>query len=225
MSDAIAFVLREHGYRAGRYRLAYQSCDDSVARTGLYDEAKCASNARAYGENPDVVGVIGTLNSACAVPAVPELNRAPDGPLAMVSPLNDFIGLTRAGPGVDPSLPAALYPTGVRNYLRVYPTSDLEGAALALFARDRDWTRVFVLDDGDPGYGGLQADAFETGARHVGLTVVGRESWDPRARAYWDLVREVAAANPDVVYVGGLLDTNAAGVVRGLRPGSGATSA
>ena len=76
MSEAIAFVLRERGFRAGRYRLAYQSCDDSVARTGLFDEAKCAANARAYGENPDVVGVIGTLNSACAVPAVPELNRA-----------------------------------------------------------------------------------------------------------------------------------------------------
>ena len=49
MAQAIAFVLREHGFRAGRFRVAYQSCDDSVARTGLYDEAKCAANARAYG--------------------------------------------------------------------------------------------------------------------------------------------------------------------------------
>ena len=29
------------------------------------------------------------------------------GPLAMISPSNSFVGLTRAGPGVDPSLPAA----------------------------------------------------------------------------------------------------------------------
>jgi branched-chain amino acid transport system substrate-binding protein len=217
VSEAIAFVLREHGFRAGRYRLAYQLCDDSVARTGLYDEAKCASNARAYGENSDVIGVIGTLNSGCAVTAIPELNRAADGPLAMVSPLNDFIGLTRSGPGVDPSLPAALYPTGVRNYLRVYPTSDLEGAALALFARDHGWNRVFVLDDGDPGFGVLQAEAFETAAGRVGLTVVGRESWDPRARDNTTLVRTVDASRPDVVYVGGLLDTNAGGVIRELR--------
>jgi len=217
MSKAIAFVLREHGFRAGRYRLAFQVCDDSVARTGLYDEAKCASNARAYGENPDVIGVIGTLNSGCAVAAVPELNRASDGPLAMVSPLNDFIGLTRSGPGVDPSLPAALYPTGARNYLRVYPTGDLEGAALALFARDRGWTRVFVLDDGDPGFGVLNADAFETAARRLGLTVVGRESWDPRATENTTLVRTVEASEPDVVYVGGLLDTNAGGVIGELR--------
>ena len=150
MAHAIAFVLRERDFRAGRYRVAYQSCDDSLARTGLYDEAKCASNARAYGENPDVIGVVGTYNSACAVAVIPELNRAPNGPLAMVSPLNDFVGLTRQGPGVDPSLPAALYPTGVRSYARVYPTDDLGGAALALLARDRGRTRVFVLDDGDP---------------------------------------------------------------------------
>jgi branched-chain amino acid transport system substrate-binding protein len=221
MSEAIAFVLREHRFHAGRYRLGYQLCDDSVARTGLYDEAKCASNARAYGQNSDVIGVVGTLNSGCAVTAIPELNRAPDGPLAMVSPLNDFIGLTRAGPGVDPSLPASLYPTGVRNYLRVYPTGDLEGAALALFARDRGWTRVVVLDDGDPGFGALNADAFETAARRVGLTVVARESWDPRAKANTALVRTVEASEPDVVYVGGLLDTNAGGVIRELRAALG----
>src|SRR4029453_16961076 len=69
MSRAITFVLREHGFRAGRYRLAYQSCDDSVARTGLYDDAKCASNARAYGQNPDGLGVVGPLNPGWAVAA------------------------------------------------------------------------------------------------------------------------------------------------------------
>ena len=165
MAQAIAFVLRERGFRAARFKVAYQSCDDSVARTGLFDEAKCAANARAYGRNPDIVAVIGTVNSPCAVAAVPELNRAPGGPLAMISPFNSFVGLTRAGPGVDPSLPAALYPTGRRNYVRVYPTDDLQGAALALVARDRGHRRVHVLDDGDPGYGSLMATGFETAAR------------------------------------------------------------
>lgn len=217
MASAIAFVLREREFRAGRFRIAYQSCDDSLARTGLYDEAKCASNARAYGENPDVIGVVGTYNSACAVAVIPELNRAPDGPLAMVSPLNDFVGLTRQGPGVDPSLPAELYPTGVRNYARVYPTDDLGGAALALLARDRGRTRVFVLDDGDPGYGALQAATFETAARRVGLDVVGRTTWDPRADEFTALARRVADSGASAVYVGGLIDTNAGRVLRDLR--------
>jgi len=217
MTQAIAFVLRERGFRAGRFKVAYQLCDDSIASTGLYDEAKCAANARAYADNRDVVGVIGTVNSPCSVAALPELNRAPDGPLAMVSPLNSFVGLTRAGPDVPPALPASLYPTGVRNFARVYPTDDLEGAALALFARNRGRSAVFVLDDGDPGYGALQATAFETAAQRLGLTIAGRESWDPRARDYSDIARRVAAAGATAVFVGGLVDTNAGGVVRELR--------
>jgi DNA-binding SARP family transcriptional activator/ABC-type branched-subunit amino acid transport system substrate-binding protein len=217
MAQAIAFVLREREFRAGRFRIAYQSCDDSVARTGLFDEAKCAANARAYAENPDVVGVIGTFNSPCAVAALPELNRAPGGPLAMVSPFNSFVGLTRPGPGIDPTLPAALYPTGRRSYARVYPTDDLQGAALALLARDRGHRTVYVLDDGDPGYGGLMATAFETAASRLGMTVSGRSSWDPQARGYRALARLVARSGATAVFVGGLLDTNAARVVRDLR--------
>jgi branched-chain amino acid transport system substrate-binding protein len=217
MTQAIQFVLRERGFRAGRYRVAYQSCDDSVASTALYDEAKCAANARAYASNASVVGVIGTMNSPCAVAAVPELNRADGGPLAMVSPLNGFVGLTRSGPDVDPALPAALYPTGARNYLRVYPTDDLEGAASALFARDAGVERAFVLDDGQPGYGGLQATFFETAAGRLGLDVVGRASWDPGARSYEDLARRVASSGAQAVYLGGLVDTNAGRVVRDLR--------
>jgi branched-chain amino acid transport system substrate-binding protein len=135
----------------------------------------------------------------------------------MVSPLNDLVGLTRQGHGVDPSLPAALYPTGVRSYARVYPTDDLGGAALALLARDRGRTRVFVLDDGDPGYGALQATAFETAARRVGLDVVDRASWDPRADEFTELARRVADSGATAVYVGGLIDTNAGRVLRDLR--------
>jgi DNA-binding SARP family transcriptional activator/ABC-type branched-subunit amino acid transport system substrate-binding protein len=217
MAQAIAFVLRQRNFRAGRFKVAYQSCDDSIASTGLFDEPKCAANARAYGENPDVVGVIGTFNSPCAIAALPELNRASGGALAMVSPSNSFVGLTRAGPGVDPALPAALYPTGVRNFARVHPTDDLEGAALALFARSRGRTRVFVLDDGQPGYGALQATTFETAARRLGLTVLGRESWDPRASTYADIAVRVAASGATAVYLGGLVDTNAGAVVRALR--------
>jgi len=217
MAQAIAFVLRSHGFRAGRFRLGFQSCDDSVARTGLFDEAKCAANARAYAANRDVVGVIGTFNSPCAVAALPELNRAPGGPVPIVSPSNSFVGLTRPGPGIDPSLPGALYPTGRRNYLRVYPTDDLQGAALALLARDRGRHRVYVLDDGDPNYGGLMATGFETAARRLRLTVAGRSTWDPRAAGYAGLADRVARSGAQAVFVGGLLDTNAAAVVRDLR--------
>ena len=217
MAQAITFVLRERGFRAGRFRVAYQSCDDSIATTGLYDEAKCEANARAYASNEDVLGVIGPVNSPCAVAALPTLNAAPGGPLAMVSPLNDFVGLTRPGVGVDPALPGALYPTGRRNYLRVYPAGDLQGAALALLASELGDRRVFVLDDGEPGYGALMAEAFETASRRLGLNVVGRATWDPRRSEFRELSSRVAARRPAAVFVGGLLDTGAGKVVRALR--------
>ena len=105
MAQAIAFVLRERGFRAGRFSIAYQSCDDSIATTGLYDEAKCEANARAYAGNPDVIGVIGTLNSPCALSALPSLNRAEGGAVPIVSPSNSFVGLTRTGVW-RPSFPA-----------------------------------------------------------------------------------------------------------------------
>ena len=217
MAQAISFVLRERGFRGGRWRVAYQSCDDSVARTGLFDEAKCAANARAYRARADVVAVIGTLNSPCAVAAVPELNRARGGPLAMVSPLNSFVGLTRRAPGIPSELPDALYPTGRRNYLRVFPTDDLQTAALALLMRERGRTPVFALDDGDPGYGGLMATSFATAASRVGLRVAGRATWDPQARSYRRLAKRVEASGARAVFVGGLIDSNAAAVVRALR--------
>ncbi len=216
MAKAVEYVLRRRQFRAGRFRVAYQSCDDSVAQTGLFDESKCAANARAYAANRDVVAVIGTFNSPCAVDALPELNRAQGGPLAMISPSNSFVGLTRAGPGIDPSLPAALYPTGRRNFLRVSPTDDLQGAALALLARDRHRRRVYVLDDGE-GYGVLMATGFETAARRLGLTVVGHSTWDPGSAGYTALADRIARSNVQAVFVGGLLDTNAAAVVRDLR--------
>ncbi len=217
MAQAITFVLRERDFRAGRFRVAYQSCDDSIARTGLFDEAKCAANARAYGANADLLAVIGTLNSPCAVAAVPELNRSRGGPVAMISPLNSMVGLTRTGPGAPPELLARLYPTGRRNYLRVFPTDDLQGAALALLARDRGRGRTYVLDDGEPGYGVPMATNFATAARRLGLAVTGRASWDPGARSYAALADRVAAARPGAVFLGGLIDSNAASVVRALR--------
>jgi DNA-binding SARP family transcriptional activator/ABC-type branched-subunit amino acid transport system substrate-binding protein/DNA-binding beta-propeller fold protein YncE len=217
MEQAITFVLREHGFRAGRFRVALQLCDDSLARTGLFDEATCAANARRYAAAADVLAVLGPLNSFCAVAAVPELNRARGGPLAMVSPLTSFVGLTRHGPGIDPELLAHLYPTGRRSFLRVFPTDDLQGAALAELARDRGRSRAFVLDDGQPGYGQLMAAGFARAARRLGLAVADRATWDPGARSYAALARRVAASGADAVFIGGLLDSNAAAVIRAVR--------
>ena len=52
MSAAVAYVLRQHGFRAGRFSVGYQSCDDSTAQTGIFDDRKCTANAKAWVTEP-----------------------------------------------------------------------------------------------------------------------------------------------------------------------------
>ena len=141
----------------------------------------------------------------------------------MISPLNSYVGLTRGGANTDvPTMLGTLYPTGRRNYVRIYPADDLQGGALAQFARDRARRRVFVLQDAESGYGALVADGFATAARRLGLDVVGRAQWRSKARSYAGLARRVAASHAQAVFLSGLLDNNGGRVVRDLRARLGA---
>ena len=45
MVQAIKFALKQRDFKAGDYKIGYQSCDDSTAQAGAWDSAKCASNA------------------------------------------------------------------------------------------------------------------------------------------------------------------------------------
>jgi DNA-binding SARP family transcriptional activator/ABC-type branched-subunit amino acid transport system substrate-binding protein len=215
MAQAITFVLREHGFRAGRFRIAYQSCDDALASTGLYDPSRCAANGRAYAGDADVIGVIGTFNSGCAEMMLPELNRAAGAPVPMVSPLNSYVGLTRSAD--VPGLLTRLYPTGRRNFVRVYPTDDMQSGALARLAHDRGDARVFVLDDGYAGYSELLARAFTRASRRLGLTVAGHARWDPATRSFGRLVDRVAAVHPDAVFVAGVNQDSNGQLIRAVR--------
>ncbi|MGH3135525.1 MAG: hypothetical protein ACRDPV_03405, partial [Gaiellaceae bacterium] len=47
MQQAVQFVLEQADFKAGKFTVGYQGCDDSTAQTGAWDSAKCSSNARA----------------------------------------------------------------------------------------------------------------------------------------------------------------------------------
>jgi branched-chain amino acid transport system substrate-binding protein len=133
-----------------------------------------------------VIGVIGPLASICARVEVPIANRAPGGPLPIVSATNTYVGLTHAGPGTAPDEPARYYPTGTRNYVRVIAADDVQAAADALLARQAGLRRIYVVrDEPASGYGVGLADAFTSAARKLRLKVVGADTWDyanPRPR-------------------------------------------
>jgi DNA-binding SARP family transcriptional activator/ABC-type branched-subunit amino acid transport system substrate-binding protein len=211
INAAIELRLRERGFRAGRFAVAYQACDDSMPTTVTTDEARCKANARAYARDPSVVAVIGTFTSTCATFEVPILNRAPAGPLAMISPSNTYVGLTRAGPGAAPGDPERYAPTGRRSYARVVAPDDVQGAADGLLASRIGVRRAYILSDSSP-YGKGVATAFSRAATRLGIHVVGWAKWDRDRR----LVQRVAAGRADAVFLGGYPATGGDDVIVAL---------
>jgi branched-chain amino acid transport system substrate-binding protein len=223
MNDAIRLVLEGASWHAGGRTVAFQSCDDSSAKTGLWTKAQCQANARAYAADPSVLGVIGTYNSGCAEAMIPILGRAPNGGLAMVSPGNTLICLTQSSPSCG-SKPKSLYPAR-RNYARVVPNDAYQGAGLASFARLENIDRAYVLyAGGDPTSLG-QAKTFRGAAHKLGIEVVGFRAWDPKASSYTSLMRQVALVAPDGVLLAGLTEENGARLIKDkvavLGPNSG----
>jgi branched-chain amino acid transport system substrate-binding protein len=209
MIDAIEFTLREREFRAGEFRVGYQSCNDTVG-SEPYDPSLCGRNARAYVATESVVGVIGPWNSGCAERQIPIVSRRQAGPLAMISPANTFLGLTRT------AYARSLYPDGVRSYVRIVTHDVGQGIAAAHLAKRLDARRVAVLHQnlGDPYVRGL-ATSFLAAARDQGLDTVSFD-WGPE-ESYTELAASVAATRPDVVYLAGLTQLNANTLVEDLR--------
>jgi branched-chain amino acid transport system substrate-binding protein len=222
MSRAIRLVLAERGFRAGRYAIGYQSCDDATAQADGTDPKRCAANTQAYAANRSVIGVIGPYESMCAPALLPPLNRAPDGPLGIVSPTATYVGLTHGGPSTSPGEPDKYYPTGERNFIRLRAPDDFQGAANAVLARRLEVERAFVLDDGEP-YGEGLASNFRSSAEKLGIEIVGAATWDAKAPSYTDLVSEVRRSDADGVFLSGLSNFNGEQLVRDLRSAFGAS--
>jgi branched-chain amino acid transport system substrate-binding protein len=220
MVDAIEFVFRQRGFRAGEHRVGYQSCNDTVGDEP-FDALLCRRNARAYVAAKDVVGVIGPWNSGCAWEQIPIISRKTAGPLAMVSPSNTYTGLTRTLPG-EPS-GEALYPDGLRSYARVVTHDQAQGVAAAQLAAQLGARRVVLLQQvhvDDPYARGLSQPFLEA-AEKLGLAV-RRLAWRP-GDSYARLARDAAAERPDAVFLAGLTQGNAKELVEDLRAELGAS--
>ena len=220
MADAIELVLEQREYKAGDLTLGYQSCDDSTAQAGSWDSAKCSSNARAYANNESVIGIIATFNSGCAKLVLPVANRAPNGPLAMVSPANTYPGLTEGGPGTETGEPNNYYPTGKRNYARVVWNDQFQGAAGALLAKELGLKKVFVLNDSET-YGLGIATLFAQYAEKQGIEILGNQKWDKAASSYEALASRIRASGADAVFLGGIVCNNGGKLIKDLRAGLG----
>ena len=216
MVNAIKFIFKQQNFKAGKYSVGYQSCDDSTAQAGKWDSGKCSTNGNAYARNTSVIGVIGTFNSGCAEIIIPILNRAANGPMGMVSPANTYVGLTHKGPAIAPGEPEKYYPTGKRNYIRIVAADDFQGAADAQLTKQLGYKSVFILNDKEA-YGLGVARDYQNSAKALHLKIAGFTAWDPKASSYEALATRIKNTGASTVFLGGLICENGAKLIKDLR--------
>jgi branched-chain amino acid transport system substrate-binding protein len=208
---AVQLELKQMNYKIGKWTVQYVSCDDSTAAKGSWDPQTCTNNANSYKTVKNLLGVIGTFNSGCAEIIAPILNRASGGGIAMVSPANTYVGLTKKT-GV-PGEPGKYFPTGKRNYARVAVPDNFQGAADATFLKSKGIKSVYVLNDAEA-YGVGIANNFANAAKALGIKVLGNDKWDGSQPDYQSLFQAIASKNPEAVFLGGIVSNNGAQLIK-----------
>jgi branched-chain amino acid transport system substrate-binding protein len=209
--QAITLELKQMNFKIGSKTVQYVSCDDSTAAKGSWDPQTCTNNANAYKTVQNLLGVIGTFNSGCAEIIAPILNRAPGGGIAMVSPANTYVGLTK--PSGVPGEPQKYFPTGKRNYARVAVPDNFQGAADAQFLKGKGIKSVYVLNDGEA-YGVGIANNFANAAKALGIKVLANVKWDAAQPNYQSLFQAAQAMNPESVFLGGIVSNNGGQLIK-----------
>jgi branched-chain amino acid transport system substrate-binding protein len=189
----------------------FEALDDATAAKGSWDAAQEAENARKAIGDSSVVAYIGTFNSGAAKVSIPLLNSVG---LVMVSPANTYPGLTKPGKG-EGNEPNTYYPSGKRNYARVVPADDLQGAVGAVWAKDLGAKKVYIIHDTQL-YGKGIADVFRAKAKDLSLTEVGFEGAD-KADNYRAVANKIKDSGADFVYYGGIVDNNPAVLLKDIR--------
>src|SRR5688500_12222464 len=177
--NGIRMAIEEAGRMAGPFFVEYEPWDDATAAAGKWDPAKAAELANRAAADPNIMVYIGHFNSGAAKISIPVLNAVG---LVMISPANTYPGLTKTN-GAEPGEPDVYYPNGIRNYTRVIPADDLQGAVGAAWAKALNATTAYVIDDTEL-YGKGIADVFANTCPKVGIRVVGRDGIDGKAADY-----------------------------------------
>src|SRR6476646_7622534 len=207
------------GQKIGNFTIKYTDLDDSsAANNGDWDGAVEQQNANKAAADTDAMVYIGTYNSGAAKLSIPILNAAC---LVMISPANTYPGLTKAVEGVtQPGEPDSYYPGGYRNYARVVPTDDVQGAAGAEWAKSQGTKKAYVLDDTQV-YGAGLAKSWALHANKIGIEVVSpnktSEGFDAKATDYSALAQKIKASGADTIYIGSITGQNTGKLWKDLR--------
>jgi branched-chain amino acid transport system substrate-binding protein len=213
--NSFKMALDEAQNKVGGATIVYTDMDDATAAKGSWDAAKEAENANQALNDADVMVYIGTFNSGAAKVSIPILCKVN---LGMISPANTYPGLTKKIEGaVEANEPDVYYEGCKRNYTRVVPSDEIQGAAAAKWSKDLGATKVYILDDTQL-YGHGIAVVYANTAPKVGLQVVGGpEGIDAQASDYRSVAQKVRQSGADMVFFGGITQANAGKLFQDLR--------
>ena len=170
------------------YALAFQPEDDQAT------PQVAGQAATKLASDPNVVGVVGTLNSSTSQTVQPILA---DRSIVQVSPANTNPTLTLGEQATTaPKRPFA-------SYFRVATTDLIQGPFGAQYLVQKAGKKsIAVIDDGKT-YGAGLADQFAKEAEKLGATIVAREKVGEKDTDFSGVIAKVRPSNPDAVYYGG----------------------
>jgi len=167
------------------HRLELVALDDQRSPT------QAVTAAKRLVADPDVVAVVGHLNSSCTMPASAIYHQAR---MLQVSPVSSNPQISRQG---------------FDTFYRTCATDDLQGPAAALFAVGELGARkIFVIDDMTT-YGRGLANEFAKKARALGVKLLGHEGITQGDKDFTPLLTKVKSLAPDLVYFAGMFPEGA----------------
>jgi branched-chain amino acid transport system substrate-binding protein len=206
MRDAVAMAIDETNAAGGitGEQVALDAHDDATAASPQDPEAG-AANATGMVADPGVVAMVGPNSSRVAMAQIPVTNEAG---LLQCSPSASSPALTKPRDG---ALDLRSGSPDRINFIRTFPSDDIQGPALASFVlNDLGVSTALVIDDGDEGR--EIADQFSAAYEKLGGTTVRRvlnPGADP-ASVLGTLSDQSGA--PRAVFFGGFTGTGAAAV-------------
>ena len=202
--NGIRLAVKQAGGAAGGYKIEIPDSavyDDAL--NGAHDPQTGANNMTKIVGEPDVIAVIGPLNSSVAKAQIPISNESG---LLQCSPANTNPDLTKGAP-------AAEIRTKANNYIRVVTTDDVQGPAASQYIYDvLKKTSVYIIDDTET-FGKGVADAFEADFKARGGTVVKHDAAPKTTQDYVSIMTAAKALNPQAIYFGGVTATGGARIL------------
>ncbi|MGJ6979008.1 branched-chain amino acid ABC transporter substrate-binding protein [Aestuariimicrobium soli] len=149
-----------------------------------------ANAATKLSSDPDVIGVVGTLNSGVSQGVQPILDAKK---IVQVSPANTGDYLTKGSDIANPKRPHA-------NYFRVCTVDSIQGPFAAQYVFDSGIKKVAVVNDKKP-YGQGLAAAFAAKFKELGGEVVGEET-AVKQEDFGTVITSIKGKAPELVYYG-----------------------